>query len=165
MVRMVAASGGMSTVNKHGDGDERGARDDRGLPAVVQSALERLTAPGKRASRRAGGLYAMYRLMRAFGLSDAEIARRLAERAGGRLDESLERVQPADARPAFDALADTLVRAAEDVDTRLDMHGDLVRHVREGAVAARAGREETIAALERGLQQGREGLRRALKTS
>ena len=137
--------------------------EDEGLPPVVKRAFERLGLRGGRVHERSEGLYAMYKLLKVLGLSDAEIAKLVLQRAGDQVDEGLDRVHPTDARVVFEAIENTLVRAAEEVDSRLEMRGDLIRRVREGALAARAGREETLAVLERGVAQGREQLRRVLK--
>ena len=137
--------------------------EDEGLPPVVERAFERLGLRGGRVHERSEGLYAMYKLLKVLGLSDAEIAKLVLQRAGDQVDEGLDRVHPTDARVVFEAIENTLVRAAEEVDSRLEMRGDLIRRVREGALAARAGREETLAVLERGVAQGREQLRRVLK--
>ena len=141
----------------------RDEQDDEGLPAVVEQAFERLGLKGGPVHERTEQLYAMYRLMKALGLSDAEIARLVMQQAGERLDEGLDRVRPTDGRPVLGAVEDVLVRAAEEADMRLNLHGDLIRRVREGALAARTGREEALIGLERGYSQGREQPRRILR--
>ena len=136
---------------------------DEVLPPVVERAFARLRLQGSGVHERAEGLYAMYRLLKTLGYSDTDIARLALQRAGDSLDDGLDRVRPTDARVAFETLEDAAVRAATEIDTRLDLRGDLIRLVREGAVAARSGREELLSGLERGLVEGRGHLRRILK--
>lgn len=136
---------------------------DEVLPPVVESAFARLGLKGSGVHERAEGLYAMYRLLKTLGYSDADIAKLALQKAGDGVDEGLEKVRPADARAAFEVLEEAALRGATELDTRLDLRGDLVRLVRDGAVAARAGREELLTGLERGLLQGRQYLRGVLK--
>jgi len=136
---------------------------DEVLPPVVEGAFARLGLRGSGVHERAEGLYAMYRLLTTLGYSDADIARLALQRAGESVDDGLDRVRPSDARAAFEALEEAAVRAATEVDTRLDLRGDLIRLVRDGALAARFGREEVLTGLERGLREGRGHLRRILK--
>lgn len=132
------------------------------LPPVVERAFERLGMSAGQVRDRAEQIYAMYKLLKALGLSDADIAKLVVQKGGERLDEGLDRVRPTDARPVFDAVEQAVVRAAEEVDTRLDLGGDLIRRIREGTVAARAGREGALGGLERGLTRGRGNLRKLL---
>lgn len=134
------------------------------LPPVVQAAFDRLGLRGGRLHERTEGMVATYKLLKSLGVSDADIARLVVQRAGDQVDEGLEHVRPAEARLLFEAIEDVVVRAAEEVDTRLNMRGDLVRRIRDSAVATRSGREEALAGMERGLAQGREQLRRLLKS-
>src|SRR3712207_1735665 len=127
---------------------------DEVLPPVVEQAFARLGLQGSGVHERAEGLYAMYRILKTLGYSDADIARLALQRAGQSVDDGLDRVRPTDARVAFEALEEAAVRAAAEVDTRLDLRGDLIRLVREGALAARLGREDLLTGLERGLQEG-----------
>jgi hypothetical protein len=113
---------------------------------------------------RAEGFYAMYRLLKTLGYSDAEIAKLAMQKAGTGVDENLERVRPSEARALFEALEEAALRGATELDTRLSLRGDLIRLVREGTQAARSGREDLLTGLERGLVHGRESLRRALRT-
>ena len=136
---------------------------DEVLPPVVEQAFTRLGLQGSGVHERAEGLYAMYRILKTLGYSDVDIARLALQRAGQSVDDGLDRVRPTDARAAFEALEEAAVRAAAEVDTRLDLRGDLIRLVRDGAIAARAGREEMLTGLERGLQEGRGHLRRILR--
>ena len=136
---------------------------DEVLPPVVERAFARLGLQGSDVHERTEGLYAMYRLLKTLGYSDTEIARLALQKAGESVDDGLERVRPTEARVVFEALEDAAVRAAMEIDGRLSLRGDLIRLVREGAVAARAGREEMLAGLERGLLEGRGHLRRILK--
>ena len=137
--------------------------EESALPPVVERAFDRLGIRGGRLHERAEQYYAMYRLLKALGLSDAEIATLVVQKGGERLDEELGRVRPSETRGLFEAVEETVVRAAAEVDARMDLGGDLVRRVRESAVAARVGREEALSGLERGLSQGREQLRRVLR--
>jgi hypothetical protein len=136
---------------------------DEVLPPVVEQAFVRLGLKGSGVHERAEGLYAMYRILKTLGYSDADIARLALQRAGQSVDDGLDRVRPTDARVAFEALEEAAVRAAAEVDTRLDLRGDLIRLVRDGALAARLGREDLLTGLERGLQEGRGHLRRILR--
>ena len=136
---------------------------DEVLPPVVERAFARLGLQGSDVHERTEGLYAMYRLLKTLGYSDTEIARLALQKAGESVDDGLERVRPTEARVVFEALEDAAVRAAMEVDARLSLRGDLIRLVREGAVAARSGREEVLTGLERGLVEGRAHLRRILK--
>jgi hypothetical protein len=136
---------------------------DEVLPPVVEQAFARLGLQGSGVHERAEGLYAMYRVLKTLGYSDADIARLALQKAGSSVDEGLDRVRPSDARVAFEALEEAAVRAATEVDARFDLRGDLIRLVRDGAVAARSGREDLLMGLERGLQEGRGHLRRILQ--
>ena len=148
---------------EHDDYNPLREEEDEGLPPVVEQAFARLGLKGGVVYERTEQLYAMYRLLKVLGLSDAEIARLVVKNAGDRLDEGLDYVRPAQARPVFDAVEEVLVRAAEEADMRLNLRGDLIRRVRDGALAARTGREEALIGLERGFAQGREQLRRILR--
>jgi hypothetical protein len=136
--------------------------EEDGLPPVVAKAFATLGLRESGLHERTEGLYAMYRLLKAMELTDADIAKLAVQKAGERLDEGLMNVRPAEARPLFEALEQTVLRAAVDVDERLELRGDLVRPLREAVALARAGREEALSALDRGFNEGREGLRRAL---
>lgn len=114
---------------------------------------------------RVAGFYGAYRLLRALGMSDAEIAVFIAGQARARLERRLEgrALTAADLRHVLDGVEETVVRAAEEVDERLNLGGDFVRRVREGAQAARTGREDALIAVERALAAGREQLGRLLR--
>jgi hypothetical protein len=143
--------------------DEQEPEEDGGLPGALVRTLENIGLRGSRLHERAEQLHALYRLLKALGYSDADVARLVAKNAGDRLDESLDRVRPGDARPVFEAVEEALVGAATEVDTRLGLNGDLIRRVRDGAIAARAGREEVLVGLERAIGQGREQFRRIIQ--
>jgi hypothetical protein len=149
--------------NENEEDQEVEVEDDGGLPGALLRTLENLGLRGTRLHERAEQLYALYRLMKALGFSDADIARLVAKNAGDKLDEGLDRVRPADARPAFEAVEEALVGAATEVDTRLGLNGDFIRRVRDGAIAARTGREELLFGLERAVGQGRDQFRRILQ--
>jgi len=121
-------------------------------------------AQGTALRERAEGFYGAYRLLRALGMSDAEIAAFIAGQARSRLERELggHTLTAADMRKVLDGVQDTVVRAAEEVDVRLDLGGDFVRRVREGVQATRTGREDALAALERGVATGKEQLRKLL---
>jgi hypothetical protein len=136
---------------------------DEVLPPAIEKAFARLGLTGGGVHERAEGFYAMYRLLKTLGYSDSEIAKLAMQKAGAGVDESLDRVRPSEARAIFETLEEAAVRGATELDTRLSLRGDLVRLVREGTQAARGGREDLLTGLERGLLQGREQLRRALK--
>jgi len=81
------------------------------------------------------------------------------------VDDGIGQVRPTDARPVLESVENAVLRAAEEVDTRLNLGGDFIRRVRDGAVAARAGREDALTGLEKGFSQGREQLRKFLRGS
>ncbi|MGD9889788.1 MAG: hypothetical protein AB7R89_27645 [Dehalococcoidia bacterium] len=137
--------------------------NDEGLPPVIDSAFKRLGLKDSAVYEHTEGYYAMYRVMKTLGFSDADIAKLVLQKAGERMDEGLEQVHPTEARAVFESMEDAALRAASEVDNRLSLNGDLIRRVREGATAARSGREDLLLGLERGLTQGREQFRRMLK--
>jgi hypothetical protein len=137
--------------------------NDEGLPPVIESAFKRLGLRDSAVYEHTEGYYAMYRVMKTLGFSDADIAKLVLQKAGERVDEGLDNVRPTEARAVFEAMEDAALRAASEVDGRLSLNGDLIRRVREGATAARSGREDMLLGLERGLTQGRDQLRRMLK--
>lgn len=137
--------------------------NDEGLPPVIESAFKRLGLRDSAVYEHTEGYYAMYRVMKTLGFSDADIAKLVLQKAGERVDEGLDQVRPTETRAVFEAMEDAALRAASEVDGRLSLNGDLIRRVREGATAARAGREDMLLGLEHGLTQGREQLRRMLK--
>lgn len=142
--------------------DDQPPADDDGLPPIVERAFERLGLGAGAMRERAEGMLGIYRLLKALGLNDADIARLVVQKGGERLDSSVD-IHRSDVRPVFDALEDSVLRAAEEMDARLNLHGDLIRRIREGAATARAGREDVLASLSRNLTQGREGMRRLLR--
>ncbi|MGH2585642.1 MAG: hypothetical protein ACRDJE_12075 [Dehalococcoidia bacterium] len=137
--------------------------DDEGLPPLVEGAFKTLGLRGSGLHERTEGWYAAYRVLKVLGLSDADIARLILQKAGEQVDEGLDRVHPSDARGLFETVEHAVERAAGDVDERLDLHGDLARRIREGMIGARAGREEALTGLERGFDQGKAQLRRILR--
>ena len=122
-------------------------------------------AQGGPLRERAEGYYAMYRLLRALGMSDQEIAALVARQVRDRVERRLEGRAPtaADTRQALDALQETIIRTAQEVDTRLSLGGGFVRPVREAVLAARAGREDAIITVERTLATAREQFRLLIK--
>jgi hypothetical protein len=141
------------------------ATEESGLPPVIERALYQLGLRSGKVHERAEQLVAMYKLLKALGMSDADIAKLIVQKAGERVDDGIGQVRPTDARPVIEAVENAMLRAAEEADTRLNMGGDLIRRVRDGAVAARAGREDALTGLERSLGQGREQLRKFLRGS
>jgi hypothetical protein len=137
--------------------------DEEGLPPAIDAVFTRLGLRDSPMYEHTEGYYAMYRMLKTLGVSDADIAKMVLQKAGEQVDEGLGRVRPTEARAVFEVMEDAALRAASELDTRLTLHGDLVRRVHEGATAARAGREELLLGLERGLLEGREQLRRILK--
>lgn len=137
--------------------------DDDGLPPVVQRAFEKLGIGAGAVKERTEQMFAIYRLLKALGLNDVEIARLIVQKGGEQLDNAID-IHRSDVRPVFDAVEDAVLKAAEEMDSRLHLHGDLIRRMREGAVSARAGREDVLAGLSRGLTQGRAGMRRLLRS-
>jgi hypothetical protein len=68
-----------------------------------------------------------------------------------------------DLRRLSDAAFAAVIRAAEDVDERLELRGDFVRQVRDLIQAARVGREDALHAFERGSVAARALLARLLE--
>lgn len=132
---------------------------------MVGRAFRTLGAQGDALRERAEGFYGMYRLLRALGMTDQEIAMLVARQARTWLEREADDRRPtaADTRRVVDALQETVVRAAEEVDVRLDLRGEFVRRVREGVQATKTGREDAILAAERSLATARELLRQILK--
>lgn len=145
------------------NGTELESDDDGGLPGALLRMLEGLGLRGSPLHERAEQIYALYRLMKALGFSDADIARLVAKNVGEKVDEGLDRVRPAEVRPIFEAVENVLVGAAAEVDTHLRLNGDFLRRVHASALAARAGREDVLLGLERAVDQGREQFRRILR--
>lgn len=163
--RQVLTSGEDTTTTDTGAG--AGSTPEQwaeGIGDLVGRAVRSMGARGGAVRERIEGLYGIYRLLRALGMSDAEIATLVAEQARQRLGRGLPEpvLSAEDARRVLDGVQDTVVRAAQEVDVRLDLGGDFVRGVREAALAARAGREDAFVALERGVGAAREHLRRVL---
>jgi hypothetical protein len=136
--------------------------DEEGLPPAIEAVFTRLGLRESGVYERTEGYYAMYRVLKTLGFSDADIAKLAVQKAGASVDEGLEKVRPTEARAVFEAMEDAALRAAAEIDSRFSLRGDLIRTVREGAVAARAGREDALIGLERGLTQGRDFLKRML---
>lgn len=145
------------------DGEPTTERDG-GLRALLGRLAEALGEQGALLRERVEGLTATYRLLRAMGMSDRQIAALVAEQArallvervGGRVSEREE------LRRLSDAVLALVIRAAEDVDERFDLKGDFVRQVRDLVQAARAGREDALRAFERGSAAARALLDRLL---
>lgn len=139
--------------------------DDEVLPAVVERAFVRLGLRESAAYERTEAAVAMYRVMKVLGLSDADIAKLVLRNAGGRVEEEVgRRVNPVETRRLLDQIEDSVIDAAIEADQRLNLNGDLVRRVRDTALLARAGREDALTGIERGVAQGRELLRRLLRS-
>ncbi len=178
-------SGLLSVLSGH-DGDE-GRGERAGVPAEVERErrngqpptledravsfgeeigriVRTLGAQGEALRERAEGLYGMYRLLRAFGMTDQEIAALIAREASGRLQRGLRDSAPttANVRRVVDGLQELVIHAAEDVDERLDLGGDFVSRVRDAVQASRTGREDVLIAVERGAATAREQMRRIL---
>ena len=174
---------GAAFLSAHGGGDRTAPEDTpRALPErtgdplpepagradsfgeALGKAFRGLGAQGSALKERLEGYYGMYRLLRALGMSDAEIARLVAGQARDRLEQDLRERTPTagDARRVMDDLQERVLRAAEDVDSRLGLGGDFVRRVREATLAATTGREDALISLERGATAAREQLRKAL---
>jgi hypothetical protein len=136
-----------------------------GFGDVLGRTLRAVGAQGTALKERVEGFYGAYRLLRALGMSDAEIAAFIAGQARARLERGLEARTPtaADMRTVLDGAQESIVRAAEDVDARLDLGGDFVRRVREAAQATRTGREDALIAVERAVATAKEQLRRLLR--
>lgn len=147
-------------------GPDGGASGDRaqGFGESVGRLLRNLGEQGDALRGRVEGLYGMYRLLRALGMTDQEIAALVAREASSRLQRGLRESTPTtgDVRQVVDGLQELVLHAAEDVDERLDLGGDFVRRVREGVQATRAGREDALIALDRGVGTARDQLRRVL---
>jgi hypothetical protein len=160
--RGAAAGGGLPAVPRQND--EGGSSPAGGLRAFLGRLVEALGEQGTLLRERVEGLAATYRLLRAMGMTDQQIAALVTEqvrtlvvqRLGGRVPEQ------EDLRRLSDALFAAVARAAEDVDQRFDLGGDFVRQVRDLIQAARAGREDALRAFERGSSAARALLERLL---
>lgn len=132
---------------------------------LLGRTVRTIGAQGTAMKERVEGFYGAYRLLRALGMSDAEIAGFIAGQARAKLERELNKttLTAADMRKVMDGIQETVIRAAEEADERLDLGGDLVRRVRDGVQATRAGREDALLTLEKGLTAGKEQLRRLLK--
>ena len=133
--------------------------------ALLGRTVQSVGARGAALRDRAEQGYAVYRVLRALGMSDAEIAGLIARQARSWVEtEVLDQAPTADdARRAADDLAERVVRVAAEVDDRLGLHGDFVRPVREGLQTAKAGREDALTAAERTLAGARALFRTLLK--
>jgi hypothetical protein len=167
MAVSIATNGGgrrMVDADRRGtDTDAEDDADEGGLPPVVERAFAQVGISGSRLHERTEQVYAMYRLAKAVGMSDADIAKLVVQKAGEKLDDGLERVRPVETRPLFEAIEEGLLRVAAETDSRLDLGGDLMRRMREHLIEARANREQTLAGLDRTFEQGRSELRRLLR--
>lgn len=141
--------------------EERGAEK---VGEVLGRLVRSVGAQAELMRERVEGLYGMYRLLKALGMTDQEIAALIARQGGTWLERELAGRAPtaADTRRLLDSLQETVIRAAATVDEGMDLHGDFVRRVREGAQATRPGREDAILAVERGVAAAREQVRRLL---
>ncbi len=113
---------------------------------------------------RVEGLLGIYRLLKAMGLTDQQIATLVADQARGMLGREVEQRQltAEEMRSVADRLQDSVIRAAQEVDDRLWLSGGLARPVREAVVATKAGREDVLPVIERTAGQGREALLKLL---
>lgn len=113
---------------------------------------------------RVEGLLGIYRLLKAMGLTDQQIATLVADQARGMLGREVEQRQltAEEMRRVADRLQDSVIRAAQEVDDRLGLSGGLARPVREAVVATKAGREDVLPVIERTAGQGREALLKLL---
>lgn len=114
---------------------------------------------------RLEGLQAAYKLLKALGMSDADIARLVADQGRQILAREVEdrNLTAGEARRVIENVQETVIRAAQEVDVRLDLGGDFSRRIREGVVATRAGREDVLLAGEKGYATAREQLLKVLK--
>lgn len=114
---------------------------------------------------RVEGFYGAYRLLRALGMSDAEIAGFIAGQARDKLEREINKnsLTAADMRKVMDGVQESVIRAAEDVDARMNLGGEFVRRVRDGVQATRTGREDALLTLEKGVTAGKEQLRKVLR--
>lgn len=122
---------------------------------------------GQALRERAEALVGAYRLLRALGMTDAEIARFVAEQAAERAGRGLDQHAPDtdDMRRVVDTVQESVVRSAQLVDQRLNLNGEFVRRVRDGIQASRTGREDVLVVLDRGLGVARAQLRSLLSGS
>jgi hypothetical protein len=133
------------------------------LAELVGRAARAVETQGNALRERLEGLHGLYRLLKSLGLSDREIALLVARQLRGRIEHELrDRSAATETRRLVDGLQDTVVRAAQEVDVRLNLGGEFVRRVREGVQAATTGREEAFLTIERGMTAARQQLRRLL---
>lgn len=153
--------------NDHDDGPRRSPPEQwaETFGDLVGRAARSLGARGDVWRGRIEGVYGMYKLLRALGLTDQEIAALVAKQVRWRVERGVAEIAPTpdDVRRAGDGLEETIIRAAQDVDVRLGLGGEFVRRVRESVQASRAGRENTFTGVERGMATAREQLRRLLR--
>ncbi len=149
-----------------GRDDEEGTAEDRGAGprGLLGRLAEALGEQGALLRERLEGLAATYRLLRAMGMSDQQIAALVAEQARTLLVQRLGGRAPEqeNLRRLSDALFAAVVHAAEEVDERFDLKGDFVRQVRDLIQAARVGREDALRAFERGSSAARALVERLL---
>jgi hypothetical protein len=143
----------------------RGFETGEKVAETLGRAFRGVSEWGSTVRERVEGLVGVYRLLRGMGMSDREIAALVAEQARIQLGRGLEDRKPtaADIRRVVDSVQETVVRSAQEVDTRLNLGGDFSRRVREGVQASKAGREDAIIFTERGLTAAREQLLRLLR--
>ena len=132
---------------------------------LLGRTVRNIGAQGTAMKERVEGFYGAYRLLRALGMSDAEIAGFIAGQARNKLERELNKnsLTAADMRKVMDGVQESVIRAAEDVDARMNLGGDFVRRVRDGVQATRAGREDALLGLEKGVAAGKEQLRKILR--
>src|SRR5262249_7797448 len=87
---------------------------------MLGRAARGIGEPGQALRERVEGLQAAYKLLKALGMSDADIARLVADQGRQLLAQELEErtLTAADARRVIDNVQETVVRAAQDVDER-----------------------------------------------
>ncbi len=164
--RRAAAESGLPALPKRGrEDDGHPAAGQGGLRALFGRLAEALDEQGALLRERVEGLITTYRLLRAMGMSDQQIAALVAETARAQLARRLGGRTPErdELRRLSDAVFMMVVRAAEDVDERFDLKGDFVRQVRDLVQAARVGREDALHAFERGSVAARALLARLLE--
>ncbi len=148
------------------DSPERGGAEQlaESLGRLLGRVSRRVEQQSTAMRERLEGLLGIYRLLKAMGLNDQQIAALVAEQARGMLGREVEQRQLTadEMRRVADALQDSVIRMAQEVDDRLKLAGGLSRPVREAVAASKTGREDVLPVIERTAGQGRELLLKLL---
>ncbi|MBI2761214.1 MAG: hypothetical protein HYX51_07305, partial [Chloroflexi bacterium] len=143
-----------------GRGFEAGEKFAEMLGRTFRSVGDR----GVAIKERFEGFVGIYKLLKSLGMSDKDIAALVAEQARIQLGREASERTPtaADARRVMDGLQDTVIKAAQEVDVRLDLGGNFARRVRDAVQSTKTGREDALLFTERGVAVAKEQLLKVL---